>query len=207
MPKFPEPPAAAVLAAIGPDVRTLPAMTRLWRIYFRGGPHPVHWSTFRSFGPTGSRFDHHLLPRAVQDRQILYASDHGETPFAEVFQDTRVIDLRRDRPWLTAFDLDAAVTLLDLTGDWPTRAGASAAINSGPRPRARRWSQCIYDAFPDIEGLWYPSSMGGGQPAVALYERAIHVMPARPAFNRPLNDPAIYSIAVRAAGRFGYRVV
>jgi len=45
------------------------------------------------------------------------------------------------------------------------------ALNSGPRPRARRWSAAIYDTYPHIGGLWYPSSMYGGTPAVALYER------------------------------------
>lgn len=215
MPKFPEPPPAAALAAIPPDIRTVPRGTRLWRIYFQGGEHPTGWSAFRYFGPTNSRFDHHLSsavgPGAgagmAPDRGILYAATEGSVPFAEVFQEDRVIDRRRNGPWLVAFDLAAPVALLDLAGDWPTRAGASAAINSGQRPRARRWSQRIYEAYPMIAGLWYPSSMGGNRPAIALYERAARAMPGRPVFHRALADPALTAIVLRAAARFGYGVV
>ncbi len=60
MPKFPEPPPAAALAAIPPDIRALPEGTRLWRIYFQGGEHPTAWNAFRHFGPGSSRFDHQL---------------------------------------------------------------------------------------------------------------------------------------------------
>ncbi len=207
MSKFPEPPPVAALAAIPPDIRALPEGTRLWRIYFQGGEHPVAWNTLRHFGPTNSRFDHLLPPSATQDRGILYAGEDGAVPFAEVFQEDRVIDRRRSSPWLVAFDLAAPVALLDLGGDWPTRAGASAAINSGPRPRARRWSQRIYDAYPAIAGLWYPSSMGGNRPAVALYERAAPALPDRPVFHRALSDPALTAIVLRMAGRFGYGIV
>lgn len=132
---------------------------------------------------------------------------HGETAFAEVFQETRVIDRRRGAPWLVALDLSRPVRLLDLTGKWPTRAGASMAINSGPRPRAQRWSQRIYEAYPGLEGLWCGSSMDGNRPAVALYERALGVLPARPVFHRALTDPALTGIVLRAAGRFGYGVI
>ncbi len=204
MSKFPEPPSAHDLAAIRSLSRVLPLGTRLWRIYFRGGTHPVDWNAFRYFGPTNSRFDHHLPPRAAQDRGILYAAMHGETAFAEVFQETRAINRRRGDPHLVAFDLSAQVRLLDLTGNWPTRAKASMAINSGPRPRARRWSQQIHAAYPDIAGLWYASSMDGNHPAVALYERALPAMPARPVFHRALADPALTPIVRRAALKFEY---
>ncbi len=207
MSKFPEPPPVAVLAVIPPDIRTLTKGTRLWRIYFQGGEHPGAWNTFRHFGPTNSRFDHHLPPSAAQDRGILYASEDGAVPFAEVFQEDRVIERRRNSPWLAAFDLAAPVALLDLAHDWPTRAGASAAINSGPRSRARRWSQRIYDAYPAIAGFWYPSSMGGNRPAVALYERAVPALPSHPVFHRALEDPALTAIVLRAAGRFRYGMV
>jgi len=207
VPKLPEPPPAAALAAIPPEIRTVPQGTRLWRIYFQGGEHPVAWNAFRHFGPTNSRFDHHLPPSPVQDRGILYAATEGSVLFAELFQEDRVIDRQRNGPWLVAFDLAAPVALLDLAGGWPTRAGASAAINSGPRPRARRWSQRLYEAYPTIAGLWYPSSMGGNRPAIALYERALAAMPGRPVFHRALADPALTAIVLRAAGRFGHGVV
>jgi RES domain-containing protein len=180
---------------------------RLWRIYFQGGNPPVSWNTFRFFGPTSSRFDHHLPPRSTQDRGMLYLALDGETPFVEVFREGRTIDRRRGSPWLVAFDLDTPLALLDLGGPWPTRAGASAAVNSGSRPRARRWSQRIYEAYPRVEGLWYSSSMDGNRPSVALYERAVQALPKRPVYHRSLADPALTGVLLRMAAKFGYRVV
>ncbi len=99
------------------------------------------------------------------------------------------------------------LTLLDLTGAWPTRAGASMALSSGPRSRSRPWSAAIYAAYPRIQGLYYPSSMHANQPAVALYERALEALPATPVFHRPLRDPALLSDLERAARHLGYRLV
>lgn len=163
---------------------------------------------FRSYGPvTTSRFDHHLPPPRVQNREILYAAKHIDTTLAEAFQDTRVIDRRAHEPWLVGFRLDRSVSLLDLTGAWPTRAGASMAINSGRRDRARRWSRAIYDAYPLVEGLWYASSMHANRPAVALNERALAVLPGHPEFHRPLVDPALMIMLRNAAHKLGYGLV
>lgn len=204
MPKFPEPPPA--LASVKPVVKTLAAGTLLWRIYFQGGPFPGAWGAFRTFGPTGSRFDHQPPPPAVHTRGILYAAAHGPTCFAEVFQDTRVIDRTFRAPALVGFELTRPVALLDLTGTWPTTAGASMAINTGPRSRSRRWSQAIYAAYPRLEGLYYCSSMDANQPAVALYERAQGAMPKTPTFHRMLADPLVSALVSRAALRFNYDV-
>jgi hypothetical protein len=161
----------ANLAKLSPDVRVLPAGTRLWRLHCAAGAHPSRWNEFRAWGPTGSRFDHQLPPPRAQARQILYGADNPLTCFAECFQDTRTIARTRDRVTLVAFKLKRDVSLLDLTGTWPTRAGASMAINTGTRVRARKWSVAIYAAYPMIEGLFYCSSMNANRPAVALYER------------------------------------
>jgi hypothetical protein len=159
------------------------------------------------FGPLSSRFDHHLSPPHLQNRGILYAAAHGPTCLAEVFQDTRVIDRVAKDPWLAGFALQRSVRLLDLTGSWPTRAGASMAINTGSRPRAQRWSLVIYEAFPQGHGLHYPSSMHGNQPAVALYERALPSLPPIPVFHRPLRDPALLPVLKRVARDLGYGLV
>lgn len=208
MPKFPEPPSPLAVPAA---VSTIPAGTLLWRVYFTGGAHPATWNGLRFFGPTASRFDHHTTqPPAVGPRGILYAASGahaGVTCLAEVFQASRVINKSAGAPWLTAFALMRDVRLLDLTGTWPTTAGASTAINSGPRPRARRWSQAIYLAYPALEGLLYSSSMNGNQPAIALYERALSALPTAPTFNRSLSDPAVALRIAAAAGRINYRIV
>jgi hypothetical protein len=203
MAKFPEPPSPAALRALGADLHPLPAGTRIWRIYFQAGDHPTTWSQFRSWGPTDARFDHHLPPPGLKERGILYgaAGPQGAvTALAEVFQAARVVERERRAPTWVAFDTSQPLRLLDLTGTWPTRAGASMAIGTGPRARARRWSQAIYEAFPDLDGLWYGSSMHANQPCLALYERARRALPERPVFHRMLADPVVRTLLRNACG-------
>jgi hypothetical protein len=108
---------------------------------------------------------------------------------------------------VVGFELRGDLTLLDLTGVWPTRAGASMALHSGPRSRTRPWSRAIYGAYPEVQGLHYASPMHAHRPAVALYERALPALPARPAFHRPLSDAALLADLDRAARQLGYRLV
>lgn len=202
------PPPVASLRGIAPEIHTLPAGAELWRVYFRGGAHPARWNGFRSFGPMGARFDHHPPPRRRhRTRSILYASDSGLTSLSEVFQDTRVIDRFADTPALTALRIGRDLQLLDLTGAWPTRAGASMAINSGARGIARHWSRAIYAAYPQVEGLRYASSMHANQPAFALYERARSALPPTAVMDRPLSEPGLAAPLAAAAIRFGYALV
>jgi RES domain len=211
VPKLPEPPPIATLRRVPPTVATLRAGKKLWRIYLRDGSYPATWDRMRHCGPIDSaRFDHHLDPPSVQDRGILYAAagyDAIATCLAEVFQDTRLIDTRRNEPWLAAFALVEDVSLLDLSGKWPTVAGASANINSGPRPRCRRWSRTIYYAYPNLMGIYYASSMNGNEPAVALYERASKALPHLPVFNRPLSDAPLLISIERIASELGYDLI
>ncbi len=204
---FPEPPDVATLAVVPADLITLPPGTELWRIYARGGPHPVLWNAFRSFGPTLSRFDHHFEPPRIQDRAVLYCATAGPTCLAEVYQDTRIIDRAAHDPWLVAFEIAEPLVLLDLGGSWPTRAGASQAIASGPRSRAQRWARVIHEAYPHIQGLQYPSSMHGGMPCLAVWERGMGAMPANPVFHRSLLDPALLTPLRNAAADLGYGLV
>lgn len=148
------------------------------------------------------RFDHHSFEKP--GRSILYAAENGQTCLAEVFQGGRTIDPVEKEPWLVGFEMTSTLSLLDLTGLWPTRAGASMAISTGPRDRARRWSQTIYEAYPEIQGLYYPSSMYGNRPALALYERTVTAMPPFPSFHRSLSDPALLNVLRRVAGDTGY---
>ena len=208
MPKFPAPPPASALSAIAPELRILPAGTRLWRLYNRGGPYYGAWNKFRDYGPLPTaRFDHHMSPPHVQGRKILYAATLGPTCVAEVFQADRTIDRVAGNPWLVGFTIERDIALLDLTGVWPTRAGASMALNTGPRHRARRWSAAIYDAYPHVGGLWYPSSMYGGKPATALYERVEDSLSGAPYFHLPLSAPALYIPLRHVAEDVGYALL
>lgn len=210
MPKLPEPPAAEELRRrLEPDVAVLPAGALLFRVYFVGTPHPSSWDGFRRFGPVGTaRFDHHPEPpRLHEDFGILYLAAEVKTCVAEVFQEKRVVDVRSGEPWLVAFRLARAVRLLSLRGDWPTRAGASMNINSGPRPRSRRWSRSIYEAYADLDGLLYASSMHANREAIALYERARDALPASPEANMPLSRPGLEPDLERFAGELGYDLI
>lgn len=204
MPKFPEPPSAAELGRVPAEIYALAPGTLLWRIYFRGGRHPTFWDTFRTYGPAKGRFDHHLPPSRVQERAILYAAAQGLTCVAEVFQVERHIDRSHREPWLVGFRIQETLELLDLTGAWPARAGASMALNTGPRPRARRWARVIYDAYTDVQGLYYPSSIHGNRPALALTDRAVDALPPQPTFHRPLTDPAMLYMLRNGGRELGY---
>jgi hypothetical protein len=200
-------PTIKTLQAIPPALRRLPAGTLLWRVYDRGGAHPTTWDGFRTYGPTGSRFDHHPPPPRTHARlAILYASDAGATALVEVFQQTRTISRSRGAPALAAFALARSIDLLDLRGTWPTRAGGSMAIHSGSRARAREWSRAIHAAYPGVEGLLYASSMNAGKPAVALYERAQTALPALASLDLALNDPSLAAPIANVAAAFGYAV-
>jgi hypothetical protein len=209
MAKYPEPPPVGELAArCGPEDVLLPSDTLIFRVYFRGGSHPTNWSDFRHYGPTAGRFDHHVNPPRLQNRGIFYAAEDVLICLAEVFQDGNARNIDRDHksPWLVGLRLTRSVSLLDLCGAWPTRAGASQAINSGQRPRARRWSQRIYEDYPEIEGLYHPSSLDAGKRCVTLYERAQDALPGTPVFHRALADPAILPIVHLTAHRYRYTV-
>lgn len=207
MPKVPRTPSAARLAALNPDVRVLPGGSLTWRIYFRGGRHPTRWSDFRHVGPTDARFDHHRGRTATrQNRAVLYAAGDPTTCFAEVFQRTRVVNRWHDDPWLVGFDTAVSAPLLDLTGSFATRAGASMALMTGARSVSRNQARGFYDAYPEILGLLYPSSMHANRPAMILTNRAeaAGVIPDRPSFHRALGDPALLGLLKNAARSIGY---
>lgn len=204
MAKFPWPPPVDHLRKIGPERHTLRSGSTVARIYPRGGGYPSTWSDFRYAGPIASaRFDHHT---PGERRGVLYGATSLTTCVAEVFQGTRVVDRAGDDRCFTAFRTTRAVRLLDITGDWPTRAGASQAIASGPRSRAQARARVIYEAYPTLEGVWYPSSVHGGHPAVVLFERAADALPAAPELDVPLTHPGLLPDLIRAANALGFLI-
>jgi hypothetical protein len=195
-----------MLALVSPSWRVMTAGTEVWRIYHASGPHPRAWNSFRTWGPhADARFDHHEPPPREQARGVLYGAMGITTCVAEVFQRTNVVARRENAPYLAAFSPTDDLRLLDLSGTWPTIAGASMALNSAlDRERTQAWSRAIYRAYSDAHGLWYPSAMHANQPAVLLYERTREMMPRRPTFNLALADPALHSVVSQAAHAVGY---
>jgi len=110
----------------------------------------------------------------------------------------------RNAPALAIFALQAPVTLLDLRGAFATRIGASTAIHSGPRSRARAWARQLYEAYPNIQGFQYGSSMNGHAPAIVLNERAQGALPKEPQFHRSLNDDMLVDVLQGIALRLSY---
>ena len=210
MPKVPRRPSPELLESLDPEIRTVPTGSVIWRIYFRGGLHPTRWKDFRHVGPIDARFDHHVGNEpARQDRAVLYAADDPITCLAEVFQKTRVMNRWHKQPWLVGFETDKSMRLLDLTGTFPTRAGASMGLMSGPRSVSRSWARAFHDSCPEIDGLYYPSSMHANLPAMVLNERAREtgVVPEQTSLHRSLGDPAILSILRNAAHSLGYALL
>ncbi len=210
MAKFPSSPGAAVLAQIEPNLCTVPAVTELARIYYTSSGHPLAWNEFRSFGPLNFRWDHHVPTGAggpvEQARGIYYAAADATTCLAEVFHATRRIDRVYQAPWLVVFKTLEPLVLLDLTGDFATRTGASMAIHPGSRLRARGWARDLYEAVPDAQGILYASSIHGGAPAFTFNERALRapLFPPHPEFHRALADDVLLDPLKHAAQALGY---
>lgn len=179
----------------------------LGRIHATAGRHPTAWRGFRFFGPTSARFDHHPPPpRRHPVRAVLYAvstvigRQDGQPPVLrtcvnEVFGDRGAVELSRDGPFFVLFRPVRPLRLLDLAdSDWVARAGGNAAISSGLRSTARRWSRAIYrhyQAEDTVDGLLYVTSTMPPARSVVLFERAADALPARPLAHLPLTHPAL----------------
>jgi hypothetical protein len=109
-------------------------------------------------------------------------------------------------PWLVIFETVRPLVLIDLSGAFATGMGASMAIHSGHRGRARGWARHLYDAFEQAQGIRYASSMHSGAPAFALNERALihNPFPAHPLFHRALADDLMVDLLKQAARTLGY---
>lgn len=177
----------------------------LWRIRTVKGPHPSPWNGFRTFGPTGSRWDPHPLPRGDHPGfGVSYAAATPGTCAAEVFQLQRTIVLS-DEQELTGWQPTRALRLLDLTGSWALRHGAAHALSAADRVVCRRWATAIRAAWPDLDGLYTWSTMTGDE-MVVLFGAARDSFPAAPSFQRPLDHPFVHALMDRAAQQCGYRL-
>ena len=212
MAKLPLRPDLDRLRATEPSLTTVASGQLLHRIYERGGDHPTRWSAFRHYGPL-SRFDHHSVDErgnpSLQERGILYAATDVATAVAEFFQrHRRRVNRTRRQPWLVSFPLAEDVRLLDLTGSFCLRAGASAKLVSGPFTHAQNWSRGFYDAYPQVQGLHYLSSLTN-RPTVALYERTVEASPiaSETRFHRALADPLMHRVLTGIVDEIGYGLI
>ncbi len=126
----------------------------------------------------------------------------------QAFQPDRTIDRIRGLPYLTGLAFTRDLHLLDLTstGSWPTRAGGTYALSTGPHLITHRWARRIVEPFPELDGLHYNSRFAGG-PCVALFPPVSDAMPARPVLSQPLTHPGLALRIAAAAQRLGYLVV
>lgn len=179
----------------------------LWRVHRTNGDHVLAWNALRTFGPLPSmRWDPHPgVQPSVQAEGVLYAALDITTSLAEVYQLTRLIETRAGAPALTGWQPERPLRLLDLSGTWLLRNGASAALLAAPRSTCRRWARAIYASWPDVDGLYVPSTLTG-RPNVVLWNPAADSLPAMPGFSRPLAHPLVWSIAQEAAAEIGYRI-
>jgi hypothetical protein len=201
MARLPQPPDPAVLAALlrpDEDIVAVHPATLLVRIFTVAGRHPQQWNTFRRTGPLPhARFDPQApgprgRPTDDPHNGVLYFGLSVRTSIAEVFQDTSVVDRSTRRPFLVVFRPTRTLRLLDLVGLWPTRAGASQEISSGARDRTQEWARAIRIAYPDLDGVWYRSSMDSGNPAICLWDPpAGDALPANPDALIQLDHPGL----------------
>lgn len=210
MAKLPRAPDVVRLRGTTPSLKTITGL-RLHRIYERGGRYPTLWNAFRHIGPV-SRFDHHMRSGderpTYQDRGILYAAMDLPTAFAEFFQRNRRINRSLRQPWLVSLALSGELRLLNLTDTFCLRVGASAKLVGGPFFHAQNWSRGFYEAYPEIQGLYYPSSLTN-RPTIALYERADRhsMFPGNPLVHRALSDPTLHKALVVIGAEIGYGII
>jgi hypothetical protein len=211
--RLPGPPPTAELRTIGirdDEYRLVPTTQLWWRVHRTAGDHVLAWNAFREHGPH-LRFDPHPPPAQHHDGiGVWYGANEPRPALAEAFQADRTIDRFRGDPYLTALRFTRPLQLLDLatdsTGSWPTRAGGTFALSTGPHSITQRWARRITDAFPDLHGLRYNSRFAG-QPCIALFTPAAAMMPARPALSIPLSHPGVSLRIADAATRLGYLVI
>jgi len=193
------------------DVYELDAAVRLARIYPTAGAHPLNWNQFRTVGPLGGgRFDHHVVGA---DRGIWYGAA-SRTPagqhinalvgaVAETSAETFTIDRAVNGRHLVLCTPARPLRLLRLDSGWLPAAHGNGAIFTGPPPRAQEWSRAIYDHYPDLDGLYYPSSNHPASGCVALYERSQDAL-TTPLLLRPLTAAGLTRYLEQAAHELGW---
>lgn len=189
----------------GDDVCTF--HDRVWRIMRTSGRHAVPWNHLRSWGPLQHmRWDPHDAPASDQpDRAVMYGATDVLTAVAEVFQHDRYVDVHSNDPYLIGFTPIRGLQLLDLSGTWLLRCGATASQTSAPRTTCREWARAIAVTYPHLDGLWVRSSMTN-RPVVVLFAPARSALPSEPEFSRALATGDTRLVVQAAATEIGYAI-
>jgi hypothetical protein len=211
--RLPNPPSTAELRTVGireDEYRVIQTAEPWWRVHRTTGDNVLAWNAFREHGPH-LRFDPHPPPARQHGGIGVWCGASGPTAaLAEAFQAERTIDRFRGDPYLSGLRFTRELRLLDLAADspgaWPTRAGGTFALSTGPRSIAQRWARRIFEAFPDLDGLRYNSRFAC-EPCIALFMPASDAMPLRPLLSLPLTHPGMALRIAKAAERLGYLVI
>ncbi|MDV6012247.1 RES family NAD+ phosphorylase [Haloechinothrix sp. LS1_15] len=214
MSRLPLPPSPAALATglrMDEDIVAVHPATRLVRIFNAEGRHRQTWDSFRYTGPLPhGRFDPQQPdeeggPTTDPENGVLYFGLSARTGIAEVYQATSTVDRVTRAPHVAVIRPVRTLRLLDLTGLWPTRMGASQEIASGPKKITQVWARAIRAAYPDLDGLWYPSSMDSGNPAICLWDpSARSALPSDPDLLLPLSHPGLDMPIARVCNELNY---
>lgn len=217
MARLPPPPdQAALRAVLDPllDVVAVHSSTRLVRIFTAKGRHPQRWNGYRFTGPLAhGRFDPQPraddgTPTSDSGLGVLYFALSVRTSVAEVFQLSSVVDRTTQAPHLVVLRPARTLRLLDVSGLWPTRAGASQEISSGPKVVTQLWARAIRQAHPDLDGIWYRSSMDSGHPAICLWEPPSgDALPSAYDMLLPLDHPGLDLPLARICAELNYTLL
>ncbi|WP_436496728.1 RES family NAD+ phosphorylase [Actinokineospora sp. HUAS TT18] len=217
MSRLPQPPVPAALKTllrVDEDVVAIHSGTHLVRVFAAAGAHRQRWNSFRYTGPLPhARFDPHPVdrhggPTSAPGHGALYFGLTVRTSVAEVFQQTSVVDRTTRRPHLVVFRPKRTLRLLDLCGLWPTRAGASQEISSGNKSVTQAWARAIRGAHPELDGVWYRSSMDSGEPAICLWDPpARGALPTTPDLLLPLDYPGLDLPLARICEELNYTLL
>lgn len=191
------------------DIVTYRTTSSLFRIHTVQGRHPMSWDDLREFGPLRQmRWDPHPSPLGVHPGVgVAYCATDPTTAFAEVFQSRRVIRATSYQA-LSAWSPRRDLRLLDLTGVWAARNGASASLHAAPRSTCRSWAQAIHDQLSEmrVDGLYVPSTMTLS-PMTVLFSAANTSFPAAPHMSTLLSDVPGRILARKAARTLGWPVL
>ncbi|TCP44783.1 RES domain-containing protein [Tamaricihabitans halophyticus] len=217
MARLPQPPPPNVLAAAlrrTEDVVAVHPATRLVRVFSGGGNFPQEWHSFRYTGPLAhGRFDPQTpaidgTPSTESDQGVVYFALSVRTSVAEVYQTTSIVDRKTNAPRMVVVRPNRTLRLLDLCGLWPTRLGASQEISSGPKSVTQAWARTIRAAHPDLDGIWYRSSMDSGEPAICLWNPpAATALPDEPDVLLALDHPGLDVPLARVCAELNYTLL